>query len=184
MQWQDSSRPGRRIGNRICRSGLPGLASILGGRPCASELSIAYGGEKPSTVGYALRTFIFICRVHPMRFKRFLPLGKPSQLLICETDGFSLRGAVLARSDSRIVLLHQAKTEQVDMAEAVADVVGALKADGWKGDDPAPLPQRLEMRAAALPERVELVQGVLSVLQETVTDEVIIVSIDETAKSA
>jgi hypothetical protein len=119
-----------------------------------------------------------------MRFKRFLPLGKPSQLLICETDGFSLRGAVLARSGSRIVLLHQAKTEQVDMAEAVADVVGALKADGWKGDDPAPLPQRLEMRAAALPERVELVQGVLSVLQETVTDEVIIVSIDETAKSA
>lgn len=74
-----------------------------------------------------------------MRLKKLLPFGKPSRLLVCETDGFSLRGAVLARSGSRIVLLHQAKTEQVDMAEAVADVVGALKTDGWKGDDPAVL---------------------------------------------
>jgi hypothetical protein len=74
-----------------------------------------------------------------MRFKRFLPLGKPSRLLVCETDGFSLRGAVLARSGSRIVLLHQAKTGQVDMAEAVADVVSALKADGWKGGGSAVL---------------------------------------------
>lgn len=72
-----------------------------------------------------------------MRLKKFLPFGKPSRLLVCETDGFSLRGAVLARSGSRIVLLHQAKTEQVDMAEALADVAGALKTDGWKGDDPA-----------------------------------------------
>ncbi|MGJ0430193.1 hypothetical protein [Methylobacter sp.] len=68
-----------------------------------------------------------------MRLEKFLSFGKPSQLLVCETDGFSLRGAVLARSGSRIVLLHQAKTEQVDMTEAVADVVSALKADGWKG---------------------------------------------------
>jgi hypothetical protein len=74
-----------------------------------------------------------------MRLKKFLPFGKPSQLLVCETDGFSLRGAVLARSGSWIVLLHQAKTEQVDMAEAVADVVNALKADGWKGGGSAVL---------------------------------------------
>jgi hypothetical protein len=74
-----------------------------------------------------------------VKLKNILPFGKPSQLLVCETDGFSLRGAVLARSGSRIVLLHQAKTEQVDMAEAVVDVVSALKADGWKGGGSAVL---------------------------------------------
>ncbi|WAK03176.1 hypothetical protein [Methylobacter sp. YRD-M1] len=74
-----------------------------------------------------------------MTLKNILPFGKSSQLLVCETDGFSLHGAVLARSGSRIVLLHQAKTEQVDMAEALTDVVSALKADGWKGGGSAVL---------------------------------------------
>jgi hypothetical protein len=74
-----------------------------------------------------------------MRLKKLLPFGKPSQLLVCETDGFSLRGAVLARSGTRLDVLHQAKTEQVDMAEALADVVGALKASGWQGGGSAVL---------------------------------------------
>lgn len=102
-----------------------------------------------------------------MKLKRLLPFAKPSQLLVCETDGFSLRAAVLARSESEIQVLHQAKTDQVDMAEALADVVNALKADGWKGggsaillspsafstlvelpvnpQKPRPLPQMLEL---------------------------------------
>jgi hypothetical protein len=85
------------------------------------------------------------------RFGSLLPFSGQSQLLVCETDGFSLHGAVLARAGGGIEVLHQAEIEQVDMAEAVADVVGALKADGWKGGGaailltPAVLPALLEL---------------------------------------
>ncbi|OAI09334.1 hypothetical protein A1353_24500 [Methylomonas methanica] len=68
-----------------------------------------------------------------MKFNRFLPFATPSQLLVCETDGFSLRAAVLRRSDQDMELLYQAKTEQVDMAEGLGDVLAALKNQGWQG---------------------------------------------------
>ncbi len=68
-----------------------------------------------------------------MKFNRFLPFATPSQLLVCETDGFSLRAAVLRRSDQDMELLYQAKTEQVDMAEGLGDVLTALKNQGWQG---------------------------------------------------
>ena len=68
-----------------------------------------------------------------MNLNKFLRFGNPSQLLVCETDGFSLRGAVLARVDAGIEVLHQARIEQVAMADAVADLVAALKSDGWSG---------------------------------------------------
>ncbi|WP_341326228.1 hypothetical protein [Methylotuvimicrobium sp. KM2] len=74
-----------------------------------------------------------------MKFSKLLPFGKPSQLLVCETDGFSLRGAVLVRSGTQVVVLHQAKIEQVDMADAVADLIAALKNDGWHGGGSAVL---------------------------------------------
>ncbi|MCQ8130897.1 hypothetical protein, partial [Methylomonas rivi] len=68
-----------------------------------------------------------------MKFKRLFPFAKPSQLLVCETDGFSLRAAVLRRVDDDMRLVCQAATEQVDMAEGLADVMAALKAEGWQG---------------------------------------------------
>ena len=102
-----------------------------------------------------------------MNVNKFLRFGNPSQLLVCETDGFSLRAAVLRRVDDDIELLCQARTEQVDMAEGLADVITSLKAEGWQGGGmaillspavfstlvelpvnpkkPRPLPQMLEL---------------------------------------
>jgi hypothetical protein len=74
-----------------------------------------------------------------VRFGSLLPFSRHSQLLVCETDGFSLSGAVLARAGNRIEVLHRAHIAQVEMAEAVADLVGLLQADGWKGGGPAVL---------------------------------------------
>jgi hypothetical protein len=102
-----------------------------------------------------------------MKLKHLLPFAKPSQLLVCETDGFSLRAAVLRRVDDEMELVCQARTEQVDMAEGLADVIAVLKAEGWEGGGsaillspavfstlvelpanpkkPRPLPQMLEL---------------------------------------
>lgn len=68
-----------------------------------------------------------------MKFKRFIPFATPSQILVCETDGFSLHAAVLRRADQDMELLYQARTEQVDMAEGLGDVLTALKSQGWEG---------------------------------------------------
>lgn len=68
-----------------------------------------------------------------MIFNQILSLGKPSQLLVCETDGFSLHGAVLAREGAQVRVLHQARVEQVDMDEALVDLFSLLHKDGWKG---------------------------------------------------
>lgn len=65
---------------------------------------------------------------------RFLPfLGKPSSLLVCETDGFSLRGAVLARSGNDVTVLHSAQSRAPGMDEAVAELVERLRSSGWRG---------------------------------------------------
>ncbi|ATG91563.1 hypothetical protein [Methylomonas koyamae] len=68
-----------------------------------------------------------------MKFNRFIPFAAPSQLLVCETDGFSLRAAVLRRADHDLNVLYRAQTEQVDMAEGLSDVLAALKNQGWQG---------------------------------------------------
>ena len=74
-----------------------------------------------------------------MKFSKLLSLGKPSQLLVCETDGFALRGAVLSRAGNQVEVLHRARVDQVNMTEALTDIVAALKADGWKGGGSAVL---------------------------------------------
>ncbi|MCQ8103310.1 hypothetical protein NP590_04255 [Methylomonas sp. SURF-2] len=104
-----------------------------------------------------------------MKFKRLLPFAKPSELLVCETDGFSLRAAVLRRVDDEMELLCQASTEQVDMAEGLADVIASLKAEGWQGGgsavllSPAVLSTLLELpvnpkKPRPLPQMLELVR--------------------------
>lgn len=62
-----------------------------------------------------------------------LPLRQNRPLLICETDGFSLRAAVVAKAGHRLQLQQQARVDQVDMGEALADVLETLKAGGWPG---------------------------------------------------
>ncbi|NOQ93706.1 MAG: hypothetical protein GQ547_03605 [Methylophaga sp.] len=67
--------------------------------------------------------------------KDFLNFGKAKTVLVCETDGFLLRGAVLTRSGNELVVLHHAQSQQADMADAVADVINTVKAAGWDGDE-------------------------------------------------
>lgn len=62
-----------------------------------------------------------------------LLLRQHRPLLVCETDGFSLRAAVVAKVGHRIQVQHQARVEQVDMAEALAEILESLKASGWPG---------------------------------------------------
>lgn len=67
--------------------------------------------------------------------KSILNFGKAKTLLVCETDGFLLRGAVLTRSGNKLVVLHHAQSQQADMADAVADVINTVKAAGWEGNE-------------------------------------------------
>lgn len=65
--------------------------------------------------------------------KSLLNFGKAKSLLVCETDGFLLRGTVLVRSGTELVPVYSAESVQADMADAVADLIKKLKADGWEG---------------------------------------------------
>lgn len=53
-------------------------------------------------------------------------------LLVCETNGFSLRAAVLARSGGEIRVLYAAQSRQGDMTKALAEIVAALEKQGWR----------------------------------------------------
>ena len=66
--------------------------------------------------------------------KNILNFGKAKTLLVCETDGFLLRGAVLTRTGNELAILFHAQSQQADMADAVADVINSVKAAGWEGD--------------------------------------------------
>jgi hypothetical protein len=61
--------------------------------------------------------------------------GKAKSLLVCETDGFIMRGAVFTRAGKEIVVLHKAQSQQANMADAVADLVKQLKEAGWEGKE-------------------------------------------------
>lgn len=65
--------------------------------------------------------------------KPLLNFGKAKSLLVCETDGFFLRGAVLVRAGNELVPIYTAESVQADMTDAVADLIKSLKADGWAG---------------------------------------------------
>lgn len=67
--------------------------------------------------------------------KSLLNFSKSKTLLVCETDGFLLRAAVYARAGNELAVLQTAELQQADMADAVADVIKKLKADGWEGGD-------------------------------------------------
>ena len=68
-----------------------------------------------------------------MNVKNIIPFGKSSELLVCETDGFSLRAAVLKRNGQNIEVHQTAQSQLSDMADAIKEVITAVKADGWHG---------------------------------------------------
>ncbi|MBW6453157.1 MAG: hypothetical protein K0A92_05160 [Methyloprofundus sp.] len=74
-----------------------------------------------------------------MNLKNLLPFGKANPLLVCETDGFSLRGAVLSRVGHQLSVLYQAHIDQSDMVTAVPELLAALKNQGWQGKSKAVL---------------------------------------------
>lgn len=67
--------------------------------------------------------------------KSLFNFGKAKSLLVCETDGFIMRGAVFMRSGKELVMLHKTQSQQANMADAVAELVQRLKDDGWEGGD-------------------------------------------------
>lgn len=60
-------------------------------------------------------------------------LSSPSSLLVCETDGFSLRGAVLARSGNEVAVQYSAESRLPGMDQAVHELVDRLRSAGWRG---------------------------------------------------
>lgn len=64
---------------------------------------------------------------------RSLPFGKPSSILVCETDGFHLRGAVMARESSTLSVKYAAASQQVEFPAAVNELLSLLKQQGWQG---------------------------------------------------
>ncbi len=64
-----------------------------------------------------------------------LKFGKDKSILVCETDGFIMRGAVFTRAGKELVTLFQAQSQQANMGDAVADLIKQLKAAGWEGGE-------------------------------------------------
>lgn len=73
-----------------------------------------------------------------MRFKslaELLPFSRrASSVLVCETDGFTLRGAVIGQTGDGLVVLHAARSEAVEYKTAVTDIISILRKQGWTGD--------------------------------------------------
>jgi hypothetical protein len=67
----------------------------------------------------------------------FSYFGGSSELLVCETDGFSLRAAIVKNSGYKASVLYSAHSPMADMAEALKEVVEKLKSAGWKGNSKA-----------------------------------------------
>lgn len=60
-------------------------------------------------------------------------IGSPSSLLVCETDGFHLRGSVISCNGRDLKVDYSAKSEALAFADAVKELVTNLRAQGWKG---------------------------------------------------
>lgn len=65
-------------------------------------------------------------------FKKLPFLKRANSLLVCETDGLSLRGVVVTRVAHSLRVLHVAESNLPDLEAAVADLIAQLRAVGWK----------------------------------------------------
>ncbi|MDP2152686.1 MAG: hypothetical protein Q8J66_03385 [Methylotenera sp.] len=65
-----------------------------------------------------------------------LPFFKSANsLLVCETDGLSLRGVVVARAAHSLSVLHVAESSLPDLEAAVVDLIAQLRTLGWKDNN-------------------------------------------------
>lgn len=66
---------------------------------------------------------------------RLLPFSRrASAVLVCETDGFTLRGAVISRDVDALAVLHSARSEALDFKAAVTEIIASMRKQGWAGD--------------------------------------------------
>lgn len=66
---------------------------------------------------------------------RLLPFARrTASFLVCETDGFTLRAAVISRDGKQIAVSCAVRSGAAEYKAAVADVVAQVRALGWSGD--------------------------------------------------
>jgi hypothetical protein len=66
------------------------------------------------------------------QLSNLLPFSNSSDILVCETDGFSLRGAVIKKAGHHVEVVHSVQSQLADMAEALKEIADQLAAKGWK----------------------------------------------------
>ncbi len=60
-------------------------------------------------------------------------LGGTSAILVCETDGFHLHGAVISRDAGKLKIEFSARSDATEYRTAVKELVSSLREQGWKG---------------------------------------------------
>lgn len=69
------------------------------------------------------------------RIMQLLPFSRRVfSILVCETDGFTLRGAVISRSGEGLVASYSARSEALEFKVAIAEIVASLQSQGWRGN--------------------------------------------------
>lgn len=79
-----------------------------------------------------------------------ISFGRPSQILVCESDGLSLKGAVISREGSRLVTHQYAVSNQLDPGVALNEVIHSIRTNGWTGN------QAVLLTPAAMSSLIEL----------------------------
>lgn len=79
-----------------------------------------------------------------------IQFGKPSQILVCESDGLTLRVAVISREGNRLVTHQHAVSNLLDPGLALTEVINNIRANGWSGN------QAVLLTPAAMSSLIEL----------------------------
>lgn len=79
-----------------------------------------------------------------------IQLGKPKQILVCESDGLTLQAAVLSRESGRLVTHQHATSTVLEPEAALAEVINSVRSHGWTGK------QAVLLTPAAMSSLIEL----------------------------
>lgn len=66
---------------------------------------------------------------------RLLPFPGKSSILVCDTDGFHLHGAIISRQHDQLKVDLTTKSEALEYRVAVNEVISQLRNKGWQGKD-------------------------------------------------
>ncbi|CAN0600355.1 unnamed protein product, partial [Laminaria digitata] len=79
-----------------------------------------------------------------------ISFGRPSHILVCESDGLTLRAAVISREGNRLVTHQHAVSNLLDPGLALTEVVNSIRTNGWSGG------QAVLLTPAAMSSLIEL----------------------------